>query len=98
MNFANFLPQDYLIGLAITAVLGAIAAPVLYYLRQITARLAAADEQWEELKALVVASLDEAVKSAESGKSISKEAIIARMKALKGEAIDVIEALKTPQG
>lgn len=92
----NFLPQNYLIGLAIAAVLGAVATPLVVYLRQILKRLDKADEQWEELKALVVASLEEAIAASEGGKPISKEAVLARLAQLKTEAGDVIEALKTP--
>ena len=65
----------------------AIAVPLLTILKRIS-------KEYQELKALVVASLEEAAIAAESGRPISAASVKARLTEIVGEAADVVQAIK----
>ena len=94
MNFADLLPQQLLIGLAVSAALGAIAAPLLIYLPKIGKLIQDVRKEYRELAALIVSSLEEAAEAAEAGRPISPAAVKERVAAIAGEAADVLQAFK----
>ena len=104
MNLTNLIPQDYLIGLAITAGLGAIAGPSAFLLQQVRAlrqelkseiskRLEITKQEKAQFLALLNASLEEIRYAQEDNRPISPDAVKERALALMSEASDVFEAL-----
>jgi len=87
MNPLNFMPQELITGLVVSAVMGAIAVPLLGKLGKIS-------KEYQEVKALVVASLQEAAAASKAGRPISPDAVRDRVAEIVGEAADVVQALK----
>ena len=87
MNPLNFTPQELITGLVVSAALGAIAVPLLGKLSKIS-------KEYQEVKALVVASLQEAAAASKAGRPISPDAVQDRVAEIVGEAADVVKALK----
>ena len=87
MDILSLLPQSLVTGLIISAALGAVAVPLL-------ARLSKISKEYQEVKALVVASLQEAAEASKAGRPISPDAVRNRVLKILGEASDVVQALK----